>query len=182
MKQEILDFVQKFLDQEYQVTLAHLEDDSEFRNRIVIMDAFFDVEYPRYNIMRLVKSDGSNFDSIREQIKRNAPRKVFLIRKYRNSEHGDMYCCYVSSDRQKGRNYFYAYFIKYIKGDLKIIARYIIDSEYGQWDWNGGVKIKTLGKFLEIRRFLEPSDPHELDDFRSEEGILKFNNNVRETR
>jgi len=175
MERDARQFIQSFLDEEYQVTLAQAQEDLDaegFQAKVAKLDAFFN-QGLKSGVVRLMDPSDPDFEVVKEQVEDNTPRRLFLIRSYQHPEHERLYRAYVGTDRKKGTSYFQTYYFARVGKDFKIVARYSLDRGHTKWDWSAGAKINNPGTFQEIQRLAEPTHENDLKDYKSEEGTIK---------
>lgn len=177
---EAREFIEAFLKAQYAATMAQGREDLNeggFQQEVAKLNSYFklDVFYPDREPpipKRTQRPGDAAFAELAEQLQINAVRRLFLVRAYEHSEWGVIYRIYVGTDRKKGNQYFFSYYIAKVAADYKIIAQYLINSNHTGWEWSQGLRLhnKPL-TFAGVWRFTEPAKEKDQQDYYSEEGI-----------
>lgn len=117
-----------------------------------------------FNLIKMDKPHDDDFFEELPLMEDIVPREIYKISHYQNERYGDLWACYLSvANAYMGVKRIHECFIVVqIDGELKIIASFAQDMDQPKkWRCYGGdrgLKIKELGKLLEIERLLEPID------------------------
>lgn len=184
--EEAIDFIRAFIKKEYEALVAQW---SERRDDIFAAKKR-DVQrfYGRGLIAkanRPTPSDDEWFEKGAEQLDMLQPRVLFQVKYYRHPTFGDLYRCYVSSTTKfDDAEYFSCLYVANTEHGLKIVAQYNLcftcngtgmqggkscpDCNFNGWNWRGGVKLETLGKLVEVRKFQAPDHPEQMKEYNAE--------------
>lgn len=177
---EIGEFIQGFLKAQYEVTMAQVREDLDeegFKQEAAKLNAFFklDIFYPEGAppmIKRPHRPGEPAFAELAEQLQNKAVRKLFLVRAYEHPELGVIFRIYVGTDRKKGSQYFFSYYLTKVAEGYKIIAQYLINDSHTGWEWSQGLRLhKQPMTFAGVWRFIETAKEKDQEDYGSEEGI-----------
>jgi hypothetical protein len=157
--------------------------DADFDAKVRELDAFYD---QRQGPMGFDEIRPPNADPavLEESLRRVGPRIVFLIRRYRHGEFGDLWRCYVSSGVTGAvTRYFESLFVARTDKGFRVVARWRIclacrgaGESGGQtcamcagdgWEPGGGGELGDLGAPVETLRLEAPTDPVNLKDYES---------------
>ncbi|MBP2638981.1 MAG: hypothetical protein H6Q72_4888 [Firmicutes bacterium] len=181
---EVANFIDNFLQTQYKVTMAQVREDLDeegFKQEAAKLNAFFklDIFYPEGAqpfIKRAHRPGDAAFAELAEQLQHKAVRKLFLVRAYEHPEWGVIYRIYVGTDRKKGSQYFFSYYLTKVAENYKIIAQYLINDSHTGWEWSQGLRLhKQPMTFAGVWRFIEPAKEKDQEDYGSEEGIDYLN-------
>lgn len=173
-------FIEAFLKAQYAATMALGREDlgeEGFQQEVAKLNFYFklDAFYPEGAppVLKRARQPGDvAFVELADQLQHKAVRRLFLVRAYEQPEWGMIYRIYVGTDRKKGNQYFFSYYIAKVAEGYKIIAQYVINNNHTGWEWSQGLRLhnKPLN-FAGVWRFTEPTKEKDQQDYYSEEGI-----------
>ncbi|TCL39821.1 hypothetical protein EV210_10116 [Anaerospora hongkongensis] len=177
---EAREFIEAFLTAQYAATMAVGREDLDeegFQQEVAKLNSYFklDVFYPDREppVPRRTRQPGEPaFAELAEQLQNKAVRKLFMVRAYEHPEWGVIYRIYVGTDRKKGTQYFFSYYIAKVAESYKIIAQYLINDSHTGWEWSQGLRLhKQPMIFAGVWHFTEPTKEKDQEDYGNEEGI-----------
>lgn len=164
-------------------------DDAAFEATVRAVDELFDPRAGGIDIGRppafgatMLETLGA--DAIRQTLATIRPRLLFLVRRYRHADMGDLYRGYVDAGLDTVRTrYAESVWVTSPSAQPVIVGRWRVcltclgagsldgracDSCAGAgWEPAGGLSIGNPGPVLDIRRLVAPSDPVSLADYES---------------
>jgi hypothetical protein len=166
--EDAINFIQAFIGKEYEALVAQWteRDDSIFEEKRNEVRQFYGA-YLTPEVNRPEPVDNKWFKKGKKYLDMIQPRVLFQVKQYEQPTLGNLYRCYVSTTQRDDNNYFSCLYIGNTEQGVKIVAQYNTDFE-GGWNWRGGVKLDTLGKLIEVRKFQAPTDPENLKDYEAE--------------
>jgi len=166
--EDAINFIKQFIDEEYEALVAQWteHDNSVFKTKRRELNRFYGPDItPEINRPRSV--DKRWFEKAKKYLDMIQPRILFQVKQYEHPTLGNLYRCYVSTTQRSNSTYFACLYVAHTEQGLKIVAQYNTDFE-GGWDWSGGVKLETLGKLIEVRKFQAPTEPENLKEYEAE--------------
>lgn len=171
---EAISFFEKFLEKEYEVTLASVSDEIDaerFMNEVKELDSYYR-EGLKSGVLRIRQPGDFNFEEKKLELQIKACRTCFLLRSYQHKEYGIVYRFYTGTDRTKGKTYYHSYYVAKLGEKYQIIAVYLINERHNGWERRQGVNWeKETIEFTGVWRIVEPYNDTDLEDYRSEQGI-----------
>ena len=162
--EDAIHFIQAFISKEYEALIAQWTepDNSLFKTKRREVNSFYGPDLAT-EVNRPRSVDDKWFKGAKKYLDMIQPRILFQVKQYEHSTLGNLYRCYVSTTQRSNTTYFACLYIAKTEQGLKIVAQYNTDFE-GGWNWRGGVKLETLAKLIEVRKFQAPTDPENRKD------------------
>jgi hypothetical protein len=185
MAQEILDFINAFLDAEHEALIAQYteHDKNIFEGKKAILERFLSCGVES-ELSQPLSPDEAWFENGRRIVESGSliPRMLFQIKIYDHPVFATLYRAYVSLNSLpigKRSMYFANFFAADTDEGLKIVSRYDIDMIPDQegvrlkdaslsWIWHSGKQISTLGKLVKTYKFKAPDNPEHLIEYQFE--------------
>ncbi|MDJ1492956.1 tetratricopeptide repeat protein [Cytophagaceae bacterium DM2B3-1] len=171
--EDAIQFMNAFLEAEYQLTLAQIQEDLDaegFKQKVKDLDSHYFSGNVASGILRFKQPGTPGFEDIKSQIQINAPRRLFLVRVHQHDSLGLVYRFYTGTNRKTGISYFYSYYVTRVDQTFKIVARYICSDASTGWEWHAGLRLaKDVLTFLRVYRLHEPHQKNTAD-YTSEAG------------
>lgn len=187
---EVLAFVRKFIQQEYEFNkILHTErDDASMQAARAQIRAYFADDFANFDqgpdYRRPSQPDNTFFEDGQLQFDRGwiVPRTFFQLKQYQHPEIGQLFRAYTSSIHRSepGHNgYANNFFITRQNNDLRIITRYRLHDPRGRgrvmitdhglmWAASGGLKIQTMGKLVAVHKLEPPDQPADRAEYDAE--------------
>ena len=171
---EAVDFIQYFLETQYQVTMAKAREDLNqegFAKEVSRLDGLYR-EGLKSGVVRGKQPGDKGFADFTAQFQIKAQRTCFLIRVYEHAELGRVYRFYAGTDRVKGTQYFVCYYCAEIEDRFQILAECQINSAHTVWEWSQGKKwTEGALRFTAVWRLSEPVHETDQKDYKSDMGL-----------
>jgi hypothetical protein len=163
---EVIKFISAFLANEFEAIIQRWteKDDEKFEQAEILLGKYY-TQGISSGLARPLDMEEGWFLTRKQALKRHEPRKLFQIKHYFHPEYYDLYRCYLSTTEKGASLFFTCYFVAKKDGELKIISKYIYSFERNDWKWQDGIQFETFGKLVEVRQFIAPTHPKQLDEY-----------------
>lgn len=136
---------------------------SEYNEVSFEIKSYMNDETVGFGLPQKTQLNSDRFYKTKENAPYPNPRQLYKISHYQNEKYGDLWVCYVSIANPYNNitGMDDCFIVAEIKGKLKIIAKFIKDSDTKKWIHVGGdenLKLYNIGKLQEIERIMEPKD------------------------
>lgn len=165
--QEAIDFMQKFLQMEYEVKIkCYTEmDRKKFNELLQSFQALSNLDYS----FPLYSPERQSWEAFSEKGLRATenliPCKLYLVKKYTNKQYQEIYKCYTSGNKDYSNDILFLYYVAKVDGSFKVVSMYIPDDK-GGWEFLKGEKLTAKGKLLEKAILIEqPADSEYAREF-----------------
>ena len=175
---EIIEFVNRFIDAEFRALRAsYLErDEQRYRELVRYAEAILDSR-PGWPMSlgcgRAPNPDAQWLASMRSAAERFAPRTLFAVHRINHPVRGPLYVAIVSStDRDGGGEYDERWIIEPRGSSPRIVARQTVDFRRRDrvvWEDATGEPVDVQGPVVEERQLVEPDSPLHRADWSSGE-------------